>query len=81
MTLITSQISSIAIVRISRFFKNLILAVRWLCKHKKIAAIPNTAFYSEGHKRDFQQYIRFCFAKDDEVLDKFGDMMREGFKA
>lgn len=56
-------------------------AVRWLCKHKKIAAIPNTAFYSEGHKRDFQQYIRFCFAKDDEVLDKFGDMMREGFKA
>ena len=55
-------------------------AVRWLCEKKKIAAIPNTAFYGADHKRDFENYIRFCFAKSDETIDNFERMMREGFQ-
>jgi len=55
-------------------------AVRWMCRQKKIAAIPNSAFYSDGHKRQYENYIRFCFAKDDATLDKFEEMMVAGFK-
>jgi len=53
--------------------------VRWLCEKYKIAAIPNSAFYSDGHKKDFQNYIRFCFAKDDDTLDRFGVEFRKHF--
>jgi len=55
-------------------------AVRWMCANKQIAAIPNTAFYGQEHKKDFENYIRFCFAKSDETLDAFEKKMREGFK-
>jgi len=55
-------------------------AVRWMCRQKKIAAIPNSAFYSDGHKKQYENYIRFCFAKDDATLDKFEEMIVAGFK-
>lgn len=55
-------------------------AVRWMCANKKIAAIPNTAFYGKEHKKQFEKYIRFCFAKSDETIDQFEKKMREGFK-
>ena len=51
-----------------------------MCRQKKIAAIPNSAFYSDGHKKQYENYIRFCFAKDDASLDKFEEMMVAGFK-
>jgi kynurenine--oxoglutarate transaminase/cysteine-S-conjugate beta-lyase/glutamine--phenylpyruvate transaminase len=53
--------------------------VRWLCEKYKIATIPNSAFYSAGHKKDYEKYIRFCFAKDDNTLDQFGEEMRRHF--
>lgn len=57
----------------------LFLVVRWLCEKYKIATIPNSAFYSAGHKKDYEKYIRFCFAKDDNTLDQFGEEMRRHF--
>ena len=53
--------------------------VRWLCEKYKIATIPNSAFYSTGHKKNYEKYIRFCFAKDDNTLDQFGEEMRRHF--
>ena len=77
---------TLEIIKVKKFsVQKLILikktsAVRWLCEKKKIAAIPNTAFYGADHKRDFENYIRFCFAKSDETIDNFERMMREGFQ-
>ncbi|KAM4019632.1 kynurenine--oxoglutarate transaminase 1 isoform 2-T5 [Anomaloglossus baeobatrachus] len=43
--------------------------VRWMMKHKQLAAIPVTAFYSAAHKKQFENYIRFCFVKEDSTLE------------
>ncbi|PAV55754.1 hypothetical protein WR25_03814 [Diploscapter pachys] len=43
--------------------------VRWLCKEKKLATIPPTAFYSEQFKKDNENLIRLCYFKKDETLD------------
>lgn len=47
------------------------LAVR-LTKEIKVASIPVSVFYQE--KRD-DQLLRFCFAKDDWMLDKAGEIL------
>jgi methionine aminotransferase len=39
----------------------------WLTREKGIAAIPLSAFYAQGSD---QTVIRFCFAKQDQTLDK-----------
>ncbi|MCO6495153.1 MAG: aminotransferase class I/II-fold pyridoxal phosphate-dependent enzyme [Bacteroidetes bacterium] len=39
----------------------------WLVKEKKIAAIPVSSFY---RKNDNHQVLRFCFAKNNDTLDK-----------
>ncbi|CAJ0934504.1 unnamed protein product, partial [Mesorhabditis belari] len=43
--------------------------VRWLCKEKKLATIPPSAFYSPEHKHENANLIRTCFFKKDETLD------------
>ncbi|MCV2361125.1 pyridoxal phosphate-dependent aminotransferase [Paucibacter sp. TC2R-5] len=42
-------------------------ACEWLIRELGVAAIPMSAFYSEG---DSQTIIRFCFAKRDETLQQ-----------
>ncbi|CAJ0576194.1 unnamed protein product, partial [Mesorhabditis spiculigera] len=42
--------------------------VRWLCKEKKLATIPPSAFYSPEHKHANANLIRTCFFKKDETL-------------
>lgn len=42
--------------------------VKWMIKHKKLAAIPVSAFYSCESKKQFEKYIRFCFIKQDSTL-------------
>ncbi|KAM3910616.1 kynurenine--oxoglutarate transaminase 1-like isoform 2-T2 [Leptodactylus fuscus] len=41
---------------------------KWMMKHKQLAAIPVSAFYSAPHKKQFENYIRFCFVKEDATL-------------
>uniref|UniRef100_A0A8C3VJA0 Aminotransferase class I/classII large domain-containing protein n=1 Tax=Catharus ustulatus TaxID=91951 RepID=A0A8C3VJA0_CATUS len=36
---------------------------KWMVKNKGLAAIPLSAFYSEAHKNNYTNFIRFCFAK------------------
>ncbi len=47
------------------------LAVR-LTKEIKVASIPVSVFYKD--KKD-DKLLRFCFAKDDEMLDKAGEIL------
>ncbi|KAG7246388.1 hypothetical protein CRUP_010191, partial [Coryphaenoides rupestris] len=42
--------------------------VKWLIKKKGLAAIPVSAFYSPEHSKEFQNYVRFCFTKEDSTL-------------
>jgi len=43
--------------------------VKWLSRNKKLQGIPPSAFYEEN-KDIGENYIRFCFIKEDENLEK-----------
>ncbi|MEX0884028.1 MAG: methionine aminotransferase [Cyclobacteriaceae bacterium] len=49
------------------------LAIR-LTKEIKVASVPVSVFYKD--KRD-DHLLRFCFAKDDEILDKAGEILAQ----
>ncbi|MBS1684642.1 MAG: methionine aminotransferase [Bacteroidetes bacterium] len=46
--------------------------VKWLTKEFKVAAIPVSVFY---HKNLDQKIIRFCFAKENETLEKAAEQL------
>ncbi|XP_045200327.2 kynurenine--oxoglutarate transaminase 3-like isoform X2 [Mercenaria mercenaria] len=50
--------------------------IRWMCKEKKLSAIPPTAFYSQGDKKLGEKFIRFCFIKNDETLEAASKVLR-----
>ena len=47
-----------------------------LPKRARVAAIPPSAFYSEGHRELARHLIRFAFCKEDEALDRAGQRLR-----
>ncbi|CAF0838376.1 unnamed protein product [Adineta ricciae] len=51
--------------------------VRYLTKEKQLATIPVTGFYTAEHRHSVDKYIRFCFAKKDETLDKAIEILRK----
>ncbi|XP_018420831.1 PREDICTED: kynurenine--oxoglutarate transaminase 1 isoform X2 [Nanorana parkeri] len=51
--------------------------VKWMMKNKQLAAIPVSAFYSGPHKTQFDNYIRFCFVKEDTTLDAAEEILRK----
>jgi len=50
--------------------------VKWLCKEKKLAAIPPSAFYSKEHRHLAENLVRFCFFKKDETLDNAAAILK-----
>uniref|UniRef100_A0A183BLC5 Aminotran_1_2 domain-containing protein n=1 Tax=Globodera pallida TaxID=36090 RepID=A0A183BLC5_GLOPA len=54
---------------------------RWLCREKKLAAIPPSAFYSPENRKGNDHFIRLCFFKKDETLEKAIDILRDSFQA
>uniref|UniRef100_A0A8D3CFF5 Kynurenine aminotransferase 1 n=1 Tax=Scophthalmus maximus TaxID=52904 RepID=A0A8D3CFF5_SCOMX len=50
--------------------------VKWLIKEKGLATIPVSAFYSPEHRKEFDNYIRFCFVKD-STLDAAEEILRK----
>lgn len=52
---------------------------RWLCKEKKLAAIPPSAFYSERNRPGNDHCVRLCFFKKDETLQKAIEILRNSF--
>ncbi|KAL3076699.1 hypothetical protein niasHS_013495 [Heterodera schachtii] len=53
---------------------------RWLCREKKLATIPPSAFYSPENRKGNDHFIRLCFFKKDETLQKAIDILRNSFQ-
>ncbi|XP_048415261.1 kynurenine--oxoglutarate transaminase 3-like isoform X3 [Stegostoma tigrinum] len=51
--------------------------VKWLITNKGLVTIPVSAFYSSEHKKGFENFIRFCFAKEDSTLSKAEQILQE----
>ncbi|KAK7067172.1 Kynurenine--oxoglutarate transaminase 3 [Halocaridina rubra] len=51
--------------------------VKWLSRNRKLQGIPPSAFYSPDHGHIGEDYIRFCFIKEDENLEKAGQILLE----
>uniref|UniRef100_A0AAY4AA04 Aminotransferase class I/classII large domain-containing protein n=1 Tax=Denticeps clupeoides TaxID=299321 RepID=A0AAY4AA04_9TELE len=51
--------------------------VKWLIKEKGLATIPVSAFYSPEHQKDFQNYIRFCFVKENATLNAAEEILKQ----
>ncbi|XP_058842896.1 kynurenine--oxoglutarate transaminase 1 isoform X2 [Acipenser ruthenus] len=51
--------------------------VKWMIKNKGLATIPVSAFYSAEHKKDFENYVRFCFVKEDSTLCAAEKILKE----
>jgi kynurenine--oxoglutarate transaminase/cysteine-S-conjugate beta-lyase/glutamine--phenylpyruvate transaminase len=51
--------------------------VKHLIKEKGLATIPTSAFYSDAHKHLAENYIRFCFFKDDTTLEKAAEILKK----
>ncbi|NXM66931.1 KAT1 transaminase, partial [Serilophus lunatus] len=50
---------------------------KWMIKNKGLAAIPLSAFYSEAHKSNYSNFIRFCFAKEEATLKAANDILQK----
>ena len=50
--------------------------VKWLTREFKLATIPISVFYGEKNRELSAKYIRVCFAKSDETIDKACDIIR-----
>ncbi|XP_022235061.1 kynurenine--oxoglutarate transaminase 3-like isoform X2 [Limulus polyphemus] len=44
--------------------------VKWLCRNKKLQGIPISAFYCNEHRNLGENFIRFCFCKEETTLEK-----------
>ncbi|KAF2361420.1 Aminotransferase class I/classII [Trinorchestia longiramus] len=44
--------------------------VKWLVRNRKLQGIPPSAFFSDQHKSIGEDYVRFCFFKNDRTLDQ-----------
>ena len=54
--------------------------VRWLCREKKLATIPPSAFYSDAHKEGNDHLVRLCFFKTEKTLGAAEEILKQ-FKA
>lgn len=50
--------------------------VKWLSRNRKLQGIPPSAFFSPEHGDIGENYIRFCFIKEDKNLEKAGEILR-----
>ncbi len=50
--------------------------VKWLCQRHKLLGIPSSAFFSETNKSIGEDYIRLCFIKQDDTLNKAKEILR-----
>ncbi|XP_036992413.2 kynurenine--oxoglutarate transaminase 3 isoform X2 [Artibeus jamaicensis] len=50
--------------------------VKWMTKHKKLSAIPVSAFCNKETKLQFEKFVRFCFIKKDSTLDAAEEILK-----
>lgn len=49
---------------------------KWMIKNVGLQGIPPSVFYSEQNKSLLENYVRFCFFKKDENLQKAASVLR-----
>lgn len=50
---------------------------KWMTKTMGLQGIPPSAFYSEPNKHLAENYVRYCFFKRDETLEKAAQILRK----
>ncbi|XP_054273639.1 kynurenine aminotransferase [Macrosteles quadrilineatus] len=48
---------------------------KWMSKNVKLQGIPPSAFYSEPHKPLGENFVRYCFIKNDDTLQKAAQIL------
>lgn len=48
---------------------------KWMTKNVGLQGIPSTAFYSEPHKNLSEEFVRYCFIKEDKNLQKAAELL------
>ena len=51
--------------------------VKWLAKKHKLLGIPPSAFYCEADKHIGEDYVRLCFYKKTETLEKADEILKQ----
>lgn len=49
---------------------------KWMSKNLRLQGIPPSAFYSQENKPLIENYVRYCFFKKDENLQKAADILK-----
>lgn len=49
---------------------------KWMIKHVGLQGIPPSVFYSDDHKILIENYVRYCFFKKDENLQKVEQILK-----
>ncbi|XP_017105033.2 kynurenine aminotransferase [Drosophila bipectinata] len=50
---------------------------KWMTKNKGLQGIPPSAFYSEPNKHLGEDFVRYCFIKKQENLDKAAELLSQ----
>ncbi|XP_069106085.1 kynurenine--oxoglutarate transaminase 3-like [Argopecten irradians] len=50
---------------------------KWAVTEKKLCVLPMSIFYSEAHRHLCEKYVRICFVKTDETLEKAKEILDE----
>lgn len=50
---------------------------KWLTKNIGVMTIPPSAFFNDNNKAAMEMYVRFCFFKQQDNLEKAMDLLRE----
>ncbi|KAJ8921801.1 hypothetical protein NQ315_008430 [Exocentrus adspersus] len=53
---------------------------KWLIKNVGLGGIPPTAFYNDENKEVVENYVRFCFIKKQENLEKAAQLLEKWIK-
>lgn len=53
---------------------------KWMTKNLGLQGIPTSAFYNEGNKPLAEDFVRYCFIKKDENLQKAAEILEKWSK-
>lgn len=50
---------------------------KWMIRNMGLQGMPPKAFYADIHKHLGEKYVRYCFFKDDDFLQKCADVLKK----
>lgn len=50
---------------------------KWMTKNMGLQGIPPSAFYGETHKKLGENFVRYCFIKKQENLEKAAELLKK----